>query len=87
MNVNDYVWVRLTDAGRNRYAEYWLAVLAGSPRLYAPPKEVAGWSKFQLHDLMLTFGSECYNGNPRPPFGTEIALTDPTQVDGGSEHG
>ena len=33
-----------------------------------------GWTRFQLWDLMKTFGDVMINGNPRIPFETRIRL-------------
>lgn len=50
INLNDYVRVRLTHAGRAMF-------LASDV-----PREVNGWSEWQLHRLMLAFGHRCCPG-------------------------
>lgn len=57
-NINHHVRVKLTDAGRawhrKRHAEWF----ANAPHIkYTPPVEdVDGWSRWQMHTLMETFG-------------------------------
>ena len=74
-NVNDDVWVELTPYGEELWAEKWDA----SARAYGEtgvPKsiresysEANGRTRFQIHDLMLTFGHAMYMGNRRgTPF-------------------
>ena len=76
-NVNDYVLVRLTDAGRaelRRQHEEFLKNFASTDMPYREPKEdVSGWSKWQLHKLMNELGAMCTMTSD-PPFETEIKI-------------
>lgn len=77
-NINDYVYVKLTDAGRmeiRRQAEeledYWK-----KPRgTFSNHKEedADGWSKWQMHELMNTFGGMTFVWG-KLPFETTIRL-------------
>jgi hypothetical protein len=67
-NINEYVKVKLTDAGRKElkkqhtdlYSRYHQTI----PE-YQPPKEdEEGYSKWQLWHLMSTFGDKLYLGCP-----------------------
>ncbi len=75
-NINQYVRVRLTDAGRAAHRKWW-DDLFQSPQLkskYSPPKEDAeGWSRWQLHILMHELGPALCPGFP-VPFETEIII-------------
>lgn len=63
-NVNDYVRVRLTDAGR--------AILAlGDPLGVSPQEDAEGWSRWLLWDLANKFGGHLGLGRPAP-FSAEI---------------
>ncbi len=64
-NLNDYVYVQLNDLGREIHKDRYLKTFADSKfRIaYTPPVEdVNGWSKWQMHELMNTFGAHMYNG-------------------------
>jgi hypothetical protein len=77
MNINDVVWVRLTQRGRDidRAAHEKLRVFAPLIGAYVDGAK-NGWSRFQLYRLMYYFGQDCYMGADLP-FATEIALVDP----------
>jgi hypothetical protein len=77
INVNDNVWVKLTPAGEVLWAECWKRTSPeGVPKCIRKAQaEADGWIRFQLHELMFTFGEAMYNGNPELPFETEIRLT------------
>lgn len=62
-NINDYVRVKLTFIG-------W-ALLNGKNRIVSEDTE--GWSRWQLWDLMNTFGTSLYNGCD-VPFETNIRI-------------
>lgn len=77
-NLNHYVRVKLTDEGRKIHKARHLALLemagafGGKGWEYTPPKEDEnGWSKWQMHNLMESFGAYCVMGRP-VPFETEI---------------
>lgn len=78
-NVNDYIYVRLTDVGRNelrkdhdKFNSEYCNVLGK----YVPPKEDEnGWSKWQAHDIMHRLGKIMGPGFD-PPFETTIRIKD-----------
>lgn len=76
-NINHNVWVRLTDKGRliARKDSDWR------------PEEKDGWSKWQLWDLINTFGDFCYLGAAKLPFETEILIELPQKVKTPKERG
>lgn len=78
MNVNDYVWVKLTAVGHRRLESNFRALGLDRMRTYEPPKEVEGWTKFQLWELMHEFGGVMFNG-AQVPFETTFAVDDPTE--------
>lgn len=62
-NINDYVFVRLTDTGRNELRRQRAELVAGlKPRARemftgdGVPEEDDGWSRWQLWDLMARLG-------------------------------
>lgn len=75
-NINDYVWVRLTDRGREHHKKIWHSIM-GDDFPYNPPQEVNGWSKWQMWVLMRDFGSQIGNGRLLV-FETTISLIDPS---------
>lgn len=77
-NINDFVWVRLTDVGREIYRKKFAAVgmdMYGEVIIhYTPPKEDGeGWSRWQLHHLMETFGEHVHLTGPLS-FETDIRI-------------
>lgn len=74
-NINDYVKVKLTDHGREIHKQQYEQWFKDMPWYeYTPPQEDAeGWSKWQMWDLMQTFGAVLYNGC-KLPFETEIEI-------------
>jgi hypothetical protein len=77
-NINHFVRVRLTDRGRaelRRQHDELNAprVAAGYPPFPFLLKEVDGWSRWQLHELMQQLGPLCCVGFD-PPFETTIVL-------------
>jgi hypothetical protein len=72
MNVNDHVWVKLTPAGVEAYKKWNEDLGIKDPVM--PKVEWDGFSKFQLWELMMIFGSTCHNGG-HIPFETEIQLS------------
>lgn len=74
-NINDDVYVKLTDLGRKIHRQNFDAIMAGSNFQYFPPNEDEdGWSKWQLWDLMSQFGSHISMGFKMIPFETTIKL-------------
>jgi hypothetical protein len=68
-NINNYVRVRLTARGIAYLKEFdleWKLKYSAAP-------DADGWSRWQLHDLMNTFGSLLFPGSTIP-FETEIEL-------------
>ena len=75
-NANEYVRVRLTDAGRAEIHKQRDALAASFP--YAnfdlwPVEDAEGWSQWQLWDLMKRLGYMCDFFGPQA-FGMEIEL-------------
>jgi hypothetical protein len=68
-NINDYVYVRLTEKGR---------AILHSQSMSAPAENENGFGKWQLWCLMNTFGPHLCNG-AKVPFETTIKITHPTQ--------
>jgi len=71
-NINNYVYVKLTDHGYEVYNKYYKKI----PKEYnisipEIEKDENGFSKWQLWQLMLIFGSSCGNGFTNP-FETTI---------------
>jgi hypothetical protein len=62
-NINGYVHVKLTDYGRKIHKERDDEFRKRFPMcrtIYIPPEEEKdGWSKWQMWDLMETFGEHC----------------------------
>lgn len=83
VNINDHVWVRLTERGRDIARAHHQALLVVAPRLgpYCS-YETNGWSRWQLWQLMQRFGADCHLGCD-PPFETEISLVDPNDGSNG----
>ena len=83
INLNDYVWVQITDRGltvlQGQHEELALAV-TGLPPWEPPATDEEGWSKWQLWCLFDHFGIHTHMG-PVPPFGMSIRLTDPAADD------
>lgn len=77
-NINDSVKVKLNDHGREilKQKHEMLFKVLGIPRYreFVPPQEdEQGWSKWQLWDLMQTFGTHISLGS-KVPFETEIEI-------------
>jgi hypothetical protein len=65
VNLNCYVYVRLTDAGR---------VVLSSQGIDAPIEDPNGYGKWQLWQLMYAFGSHLSHGCRAPFDGMTIKL-------------
>lgn len=75
-NVNSYVSVRLTDAGKDILRQRRSDMLAAYPSLRLPDPiktDDDGWQRFQLWDLMNEFGKHCSLGS-KIPFETTIRI-------------
>lgn len=78
-NVNDNVFVKLTEVGKQKLREQdeQFERDTGVKSVGSTPKEDSeGWSKWQLWDLMNRLGKHCYNGC-KPPFDVTIRLEVP----------
>lgn len=68
-NTNSYVYIQLTDFGRNiirnRITEF--------PLNKAPEEDKNGWSQWQLHQVMNFFGEYLVTGGDLP-FETTIRI-------------
>lgn len=76
INTNDYVFIKLTVAGKNelmRQHEEFNKEFNNILGDYIQPKEdVEGWSKWQLHHIMNKFGHMMHVGVDDIPFETVI---------------
>lgn len=76
-NVNDYVYVKLTDVGLRILKENYNELnkfVNGFLDDYQPPKEdIDGWSRWQLWSLMEKLGNKCGSG-VEIPFETTIRI-------------
>ena len=76
MNINEYVEVKLTVIGRVEHELQHQILRCDMPILgeyIAPVEDSEGWSRWQFHDLMNTFGHMMIVGG-EPPFETEIRI-------------
>lgn len=69
MNVNDYVEVKLTEHGRQIYRRLYADLGIPDPVI---KEDAEGWSRWQIHDLMNTFGESMMVGSILLPFETTI---------------
>ena len=86
-NVNHSVFVRLTEQGRLLHRQEHDALndhlrsvsSRAKPYEYRPPiEDDLGWSKWQLWELMASFGEHMFNGC-RPPFELNIRIPEEKQ--------
>ena len=86
-NLNSDVFVRLTPEGRRLHKKahdelnthlYRINPKAKRAPYYTPEEDEDGWSKWQLWDLMASFGEHIYNGC-RPPFELNIRIPEEKQ--------
>lgn len=79
-NLNNYVWVKVTDFGWETYDAHWLPFAKYLKGRHARDKSVNGWNKFPLWDLMGTFGS-AHSLGIRPCFeGNDIYFEEPSDA-------
>lgn len=71
-NINDNVFVQLTDLGRKAHRYFHTNVVPQLP-YQAPAEDAEGWSEFTLWHLMEIFGPHLANGRPLM-FQTTIRL-------------
>ena len=85
-NINDYVKIKLTEAGiailKNRHDSI-LKDFAGNPEALKtlgefknPEVDENGYTEMQMWAVMQVFGKYMYNGNPKLPFETTIAISE-----------
>ena len=78
-NINHYVKVKLTGAGkaelRRQYEEFRSQnPKVKLPRFELPKEDEEGWSKWQLWNLMNTFGHMLFLGSIEIPFDPTIKI-------------
>jgi hypothetical protein len=76
-NINDSVRVKLTEAGRSQILKQHKDIYGDRWQQYPVRKieeDSKGWSEWQLHDLMNTFGEMLYMGNNKFPFAATIEI-------------
>lgn len=66
-NINDHVWVKLTDYGERLWAGYWSTVSQGVPPSVRHTDE-QGRTRFQLWTLMAVFGGKMFVGGKEQVF-------------------
>lgn len=75
LNINDYVYVQLTDVGKQIYYDFYdyydkLSVSSfGAPKL---KEDKDGYTGFQIWEFMQIFGSKVYMGMVGSPFKNNI---------------
>lgn len=72
-NVNNTVWIRVTEHGRKVEADHWASFGLSLPE---PRVDADGWEARQLWDVMSVFGQALGAGSP-VPFETTIRLAPP----------
>ena len=79
-NINDCVWLRLTDDGREVHRSYYADLMksAGLDLPTPPLHEVHGCVRFQLWQAMHVFGPHMYLGGPNL-FDMDILLEEPSE--------
>lgn len=75
LNINEHVEVQLNDIGREILQKERRELQKQFPSLeaYVPNEDEEGWSKWQLHSLMHTFGPYMQIGL-EPPFNADIRV-------------
>lgn len=64
-NINDYVWVKLTDKGRQIFKDHYKGFPSGL-QLPQIKEDADGYSEWQLWYLMQIFGEHIAMGCPSP---------------------
>jgi hypothetical protein len=70
-NINEYVWVKLNDKGREIYLRSFDCIPLEFRRVHLPETDSDGYSRFQMWSFMQIFGSHIGTGFD-PPFDTTI---------------
>ena len=75
LNINSYVWVKLTDVGKKKVE---LDQMNSFGKSFKPIKRKTknGYTRFQLWEVMKLFGSEMYLANNNLPFDTNIKIAE-----------
>jgi hypothetical protein len=68
-NINSYVYVKLTDAGKEILKNLYPTLI------HTYTSNEFGWSRWQLHELMNIFGRHVYNGCALP-YETWVRIDD-----------
>lgn len=82
-NINDYVWVKLTDKGREKLRtnfEFMFAGMPSSPKYIRRQEDDDGWSRWQMHDLIQQLGDAVGMGRSlmfEPGIQVEIEQPEP----------
>ena len=85
-NINDYVNIKLTEAGiaiLKRRHDNILKAYAGNPEVLktlgefkTPEVDENGYTQMQMWEVMQAFGNYMYNGDPNIPFEMNIAISE-----------
>lgn len=85
VNINDYVWVKLTLDGEIHLRKHFEEVFRNEDVQPSPNVEKTlstmyaatdGWTRFLLHDFMMIFGETMYMGSTKQMIeGNLISLT------------
>jgi hypothetical protein len=67
-NLNDYVWVILTEDGIGIYNEYFRKLGISERNMVKLKTNQHGETRFQIWELMGFFGNDMFNGSPKQPF-------------------
>lgn len=74
LDINEYVWVKLTDIGRKAHADHWRQYAERLKCEVPIHTDTEGWSRFQLWELMNIFGPMMFM-TADLPFETTIRIT------------
>ena len=74
-NINNYVYVQLTPLGKEHLEKQHNSLYKDFPlkdaKFKLPEEDSEKWSRWQLHNLITTFG-DCFIGSFSVPFKTVI---------------
>lgn len=81
LNINESVWVKLTEEGTRNLKLHYDKIKEGLPPraklAYKPPKrktDEEGYTEFQLWELANIFGEQMYNGNQNQSIESTIKI-------------
>lgn len=77
MNLNDFVYVRLTSEGEAHFVAAHEKLGMDPARIKANAMQPDGWWKFTLHQLMDNFGNKSSAGDPSLFVDNEVLLERP----------